>query len=138
MKRQIRRVGTTVAAVLAALTIIIVAPAPAHAAGPPTTSPSAAVRYFSTNFDDYSCASGYACVQIPYGNGWYVFKFYYYGTYYLSDWYGSGFPFNHQTDGAAMRLLNSSGGQIQCIPPITAPEVNFDAVYRIQLTSSAC
>jgi hypothetical protein len=128
-------------AVLAALLTVIVAPAPAQAVSAPTTSPSAAVRYWTTDIEGITCESGYACATVPYGSGVYVFKFYYYGTYYLSNWYGWGWGINNQTGGAAMRILNSSGGQMQCIapPPVQwTTDVYWTPVYRIQLTSSSC
>src|SRR5688572_20604442 len=97
----------------AALTIV--AATPAHAAPAPTTSPAAASRVFQNN-EDFLCADGYVCATVPYGSGFYIFKFYNYGTYYLSNWFGVGIVFNNQTGAAAARLRNSSGSQLQCIP----------------------
>jgi hypothetical protein len=110
----------------------------------PTTSPAAASRTFSTT-SGFTCESGYACALVPYANGWYTFKFYYYGTYYLSNWLGTGVAFNDQTGGAAMRLLDSSGGQLECIPGVGSDgiaqfdnDVDWGPIWRIQLTSSNC
>lgn len=110
----------------------------------PTTSPAAVSRTFSTTWG-FTCESGYACALVPYGNGWYTFKFYYYGTYYMSNWSGIGVAYNDQTGGAAMRLLNSSGGQIECIRGVGADgiahfddAVDWGPIWRIRLTASNC
>ncbi|MBN1170841.1 MAG: hypothetical protein JXA67_01590, partial [Micromonosporaceae bacterium] len=94
MRRKIRHIAMTIVTVLATLPAILMAPAPAQAAAAPTTSPTPASRYFTTNIEAIGCASGYVCAVVPYGDGVYVFKFYTYGTYYLSNWYGTGFVTN--------------------------------------------
>jgi hypothetical protein len=140
MRRKIRHIGMV--GVLTALLTAIVAPTPAQAASAPTTSPSAASRVFQSN-SAFTCESGYACAAVPYGSGWYIFKFYNYGTYYLSNWYGTGTAFNDQTGGAAMKLYNSSGTQVECIQGQT-PEAHYDQnvdwtpIGNIRLTSSTC
>jgi len=110
----------------------------------PTTSPAAASRTFSTTWG-FTCESGYACALVPYSNGWYTFKFFNYGTYALSNWLGTGVGFNDQTGGAAMRLLNNGGGQIECIRGVGSDGLahfddneNWNPVFRIQLTPSGC
>ncbi|GAA5186061.1 hypothetical protein GCM10023322_31460 [Rugosimonospora acidiphila] len=157
MKRKILSIGLV--GIVAALLTAVVVPTSAQAANgsdtvreqspsavllaAPTTTPSAASRVFQTN-RDYSCPVGDACAVVPYANGWYIFKFYNYGTYYLSNWSGTDQAFNNQTGGAAMRLQNNSGGQLQCLHGIINlvggynPSVNWGPVYRIQLTSSLC
>jgi hypothetical protein len=110
----------------------------------PTTSPAAASRTFSTTFG-FDCESGYACALVPYRNGWYTFKFFNYGTYFLSNWFGHGVGFNDQTGGAAMRLRDSSGVQLECIRGVGSDgvahfddDVDWGPIWRIQLTSSGC
>ena len=97
---------------------------------------------FSTTWG-FTCEPGLACASVPYGGGWYVFKFYAYGTYNLSNWYGTDTAFNDQTGGAAMRLYNGSNAQVECIrgqDPIAHFDmnVNWTPIYKIRLTSSAC
>jgi len=122
---------------------VIAAPSAANAASAPTTSPAAASRTFSTTWG-FTCETGYACASVPYGNGWYTFKFYNYGTYYLNNWFGTDTAMNNQTNAAAMRFLNGSGGQIQCIAGQIGGvahydmDVDWNPIWRIQLTSSAC
>ena len=69
------------------------------AAAEPTTSPAAARRYWISGAHYLTCETGYVCAAVPYGGGYYVFKFYYYGTYKLSYWYGTGYLANRQTGG---------------------------------------
>jgi len=106
----------------------------------PNTSPPAAVRYEYYGSGGLQCQSGYACTTLEYPAGvirW-VFKFYYYGTYSLSHWSGTGWAANSQTGGAAMRLLDRNGYQITCVPAGDWRYVNWDPVWFIRLTSSPC
>jgi hypothetical protein len=103
----------------------------------PTTSPAVS-RQFLTNRNDFDCPNGYGCALVPYGNGYYFFKFYNYGTYYLSYWSGTEAAFNAQTDGAAMRLYDSSGSQVKCIPAYDWDYVDWEPIWSISLTASPC
>jgi hypothetical protein len=140
MKRKMSYLGA--AGLLGALGTAVIAPAPAQAASAPTTSPAAASRVYHSTWG-FTCESGYACASVPYGSGWYVFKFYNYGTYSLSNWFGTDTAFNDQTGGAAMRLSNGSDVQVECIAGQT-PEAHFDTdvnwtpIYKIRLTASTC
>ncbi|MBE3200184.1 MULTISPECIES: hypothetical protein [Parafrankia] len=112
-----------------------------QAAPAPSTSPVANQVLFVTSLNSApaGCPYNYGCAYVPYGGGWYVFKFYYYRTYYLSNWFGVGPVVNFQSAGAAMRLYNSAGAQITCIPADSAPTTaNWDPVWSIRLTSSPC
>jgi hypothetical protein len=140
VKRKILSIG--LAAVLAAA-LTAVAATPALAASAPTTSPAAASRVFQWN-QDFNCESGYACATVPYAGGYYIFKFYYYGTYSLSNWLNIGIAFNDQTNAAAMRLRDGNGTQVECIRGQIDGVAHFDdwvdwnPIWRIQLTSSGC
>jgi hypothetical protein len=128
--------------VVAALaTAAIAVPTSAFAASAPTTSPAAYSRVFQTT-SGFTCDSGFACAKVPYSNGWYIFKFYNYGTYGLSNWFGEGIAFNSQTGAAAMRLYDGSGNQVECIPggpPAHYDDSeNWDPIWSIKLTSSPC
>jgi hypothetical protein len=125
---------------LAATALAVVAAAtPAGAASPPSTSPTVSHTYYSSSSSIPACSSGYACTIVAYGSGYYVFNFYNYGTYSLSNWIGHGGLTNAQTGGAAVRTYNSSGNQISCYPAahITA-EVDWTPAWSIKLTSSGC
>ena len=127
--------------VLLAVLAVIGAPTPAQAVPPPSTWPTASQVLFTTNLNNINvgCPYHHGCAVVPYGNGWYVFKFYYYGIYYLSYWLGSGFVINYQSAGAAMRFYNSAGVQVLCLPAESAPiRMNWDPIWSIQLTASPC
>jgi hypothetical protein len=114
-------------------------------ASAPTTSPAAAIRYFTTTVDDperpwiLRCEAGYVCARVPYGSGWYIFKFYKYGTYTLYNWYGVGAAYNAQTGGAGANLLDRNGGLIFCLPspPTDTSHPDWDPVYYVQLRSTS-
>lgn len=111
----------------------------ASAAPAPSTSPSVSHRYYSDAGGIPPCATGYVCTIVAYGSGYYVFNFYDYGTYYLSNWLNWGGITNEQTGGAAARLYNANGHQTACLPPedITG-EVNWDPIWKIKLTARGC
>ena len=134
--RKRTKIAAAGATLMAAAALVA---APASAATPPSTSPSVSHKYYSSGADIPACASGYACAIVAYGSGYYVFNFYTYGTYSLSNWIGQGGLTNAQTGGASVRVLNSSGTQIDCLPaePITY-EVNWSPAWKIRLTSSGC
>lgn len=112
---------------------------PAQAAPAPTTSPAAAVRYWKPLGGSWLCETNYACASVPYNGGEYIFKFYNYGSYYLSNWFGPYSPaINNQTGGAAMRLYNGSGVQVKCIPAPGLDYQSWDPIWRIDLTSTPC
>jgi hypothetical protein len=105
----------------------------------PYTTPAAAVSYRYVG-GPISCDSGYACAILDTsdGNHNWVFKFYYYNTYRLSYWHGSGSAYNHQTGGAAMRILDVNGRQLVCVPAGADIPVNWDPAWFIRLTPSPC
>ncbi len=108
------------------------------AAAAPTTSP-AVQRDWIPNGSTYECDRGYACATVKYGAGYYVFRFYYYGTYALSNWYGDGYVLNNQTGGAAVRVLDVHGGQLLCESRSPwSRYVVWDPAWYIRLTSSSC
>ncbi|MFI6299955.1 hypothetical protein ACIBEJ_50770 [Nonomuraea sp. NPDC050790] len=136
----LKRSLTTMAAVG-----VLLGGGPAVAAGAevsaaaPNTSPAAASRQFISGGGSVTCQSQYACASVPYGNGAYVFKFFRYGRYSLSDWLGRGIAANSQTGGAAMRLENRNQVQIGCIPAgVSGIGVDWDPVWFINLTASPC
>jgi hypothetical protein len=105
----------------------------------PGTTPAAAVRYQYTG-GPISCDSGYACAIIDTNTGahlW-VFKFYNYDKYKLSYWSGPGSTYNHQTGGAAMRLLDVNSRLLVCVPAGGEIPVGWGPVWYIQLTPSPC
>jgi hypothetical protein len=109
------------------------------AAAAPTTSPAAAYRvYLPPGSPNVTCSVGYACASVPYGNGYYWFKFYKYGTYTLYNWYGVGVTDNTQGFGAAMRILGANGAEIGCEPPPVRDLYNWTPVYYIKLTAAPC
>lgn len=108
------------------------------AAPPPTTSPAPEHRYFVTSLSGVTCPVGRACAVVPYGGGWYVFNFYRYGTYAMSWWYGWGWVMNNQTGGAAVRLGNSGGGEVRCLPPNGWVSIAWTPIWSIRLTASPC
>jgi len=105
----------------------------------PSTSPAVTHVYLPSG-SSTTCPSGYACAAVPYGSGWYVFKFYDYGGYSLSYWGGKGQVVNNQTGTAAMRIDNVNGGQVRCFPPtgIVVGDIDWDPIWRVRLTSSGC
>ncbi len=123
---------------------------PAHANQPddgltaapaPNTSPAAAVRqYLPPGSPNVHCDVGYACASVPYGGngGYYWFKFYKYGTYTLSNWYGVGGADNTQGFGAAMRILGANGQQRACVAPPVRDLFDWTPVYYIKLTAAPC
>lgn len=105
----------------------------------PYTTPAAAVSYRYAG-GPISCDAGYACAILDAANGdhsW-VFKFYYYNTYRLSYWHGSGSAYNHQTGGAAMRILDVNGAQLACVPAGADVPAHWDPAWYIRLTPSRC
>ncbi len=68
----------------------------------------------------------------------YVFRFYYYQTYDLSNWNMSGWVVNSQTGTAKMRLLDQNGGLIVCLRPGSQTSLHWGPVWKIQLTPNAC
>ncbi|WP_433167358.1 hypothetical protein [Kribbella sp. CA-247076] len=109
------------------------------AAAAPTTSPAAASRvYLPPGSPSVNCDVGYACASVPYGNGYYWFKFYKYGTYTLHNWFGVGVANNTQGFGAAMRILGANGNQLGCEPPPVRDLYNWTPVYYIRLTATPC
>ncbi|MFB4299212.1 hypothetical protein [Actinomadura sp. NTSP31] len=133
-----RKAGIAVGLGAAALALVAAAP-PASAAAAPSTSPAVSHKYYSNAGNIPKCPSGRACAIVSYGSGYYVFDFYKYGTYNLSNWRGQGGLTNAQTGGAAVRLYNRGGAQIDCVPaaPITA-EVDWTPAWKIRLTRSGC
>ncbi len=130
-----------------AASFLVAGTVPAHAkverpsavAAAPTTSPAPASRTFlPPGSPSVSCDIGYACASVPYGNGYYWFKFYRYATYTLYNWYGAGGTTNTQGFGAAMRILGANGGELGCEPPGYRDTYNWTPVYYIRLTSTPC
>jgi hypothetical protein len=115
------------------------APLAQPAPPPPTTSPPAESRIFVPVGGSFTCAPGRACAVVPFSNGAYVFKFFQYGRYGLSNWFGTGAVLNNQTGVAATRLDNNNGTQLLCVPAGTGRNgVGWDPVWFIRLTPSAC
>ncbi|WP_143049728.1 hypothetical protein [Asanoa ishikariensis] len=124
---------------LIALFTAVVAPAPAQAAGTPSTSPKVIPEV--TSEVNPPCRDGYACAHVlgdSVGNYRYIFRFYTYNTYNLNGWTNWGYAINRQTNGASMRLLNQSGGLILCVPPKNQPLVDWYPVWKIQLSPTPC
>lgn len=107
----------------------------------PTTSPSgpstSVKRTFIESYENFVCAQGWACATVPYANGWYLFSFYQYRTYNLSNWSGVGGTFNNQHSNASMRLYNGSNVQVLCIPA-GGPDVNWNPIWSIRLSATPC
>ncbi len=133
--RKISVLGTAATAALA----VVLTGGSAHAAPAPSTSPSVSHPYYSDPAKIPACRSGYACAIVAYGSGYYVFNFYDYGTYSLSNWNGQGGLTNRQTGGAAFHIYNSGGGQIDCVSPAPiTDEVNWSPAWSVKLTSTGC
>jgi len=133
LRRKISAIGMVVAASTA------LAVAPASAATAPSTSPSVSHTYYSNPANIPACKSGYGCAIVAYGSGYYVFNFYNYGTYSLSNWNGRGGLTNKQTGGAAVRVYNKSGTQIDCLSPANITyELDWTPAWSIKLTASGC
>jgi hypothetical protein len=83
---------------------------------------------------------GWACAVVPYSNGAYVFKFFNYGGYSVSNWHGTGSVVNLQSGGAAFRIDRLDGSQIHCYAPRQAAYnlVGWEPVWRVRLTASGC
>ncbi|MFI0453581.1 hypothetical protein [Actinomadura sp. 6N118] len=107
------------------------------AAPEPTTSPTVP-RQFIPDFDTFPCAHGNACASAIYGNGAYLFTFFRYASYGLSNWFGTGSAFNNQSGGAAMRLEDNNHRQLNCIPAGKSRYVDWTPVWFIRLTASPC
>ncbi|TCC47520.1 hypothetical protein E0H75_22345 [Kribbella capetownensis] len=109
-------------------------------AAAPTTSPAAAYRVYLPpgSGGGAGCDVGYACATVPYGKGYYWFKFYKYGTYTLHNWYGVGVTDNTQGFHAAMRILGANGREIGCEPPPVRDLYDWTPVYYIRLTAAPC
>jgi hypothetical protein len=107
-------------------------------AEPPTSWPAPRNRYLWPN--QYPpCSSGYGCAAVPWAGQYYIFDFYYYETYALSDWLGRGTIHNNQTGGAAVRLLNRDGSERHCIPTgVGRLTVDWTPIWYIRLTPSRC
>lgn len=111
---------------------------PRAAAAVPTTSPAVEHVYVPGGAAT-PCPSQYACVSVPYGTGWYVFKFIAYRTYTVSNWVGTGPFLNRQTGGAAARYDNANGSQLGCVPADGQHHwINLTPVYRVRLTATPC
>jgi hypothetical protein len=109
------------------------------AAAAPTTSPAARHRTWLPAGSTYTCESGFACATVRYGQGFYLFKFYAYGTYALQNWYGDGYVWNAQTGGASVRVLGSGGGQLLC--EARSPWVRYvdwNPAWYIRLSPGGC
>ncbi|TDW14019.1 hypothetical protein [Kribbella kalugense] len=146
MTRKILAAAGAVPALLA----LCIGVAPAASAGPvptaqpraaaavPTTSPTVEYVYVPGGAAT-PCPSQYACVSVPYGAGYYVFKFIAYRTYTVSNWVGTGAFLNRQTGGAAARYDNAGGNQLGCVPADGQHHwINLTPVYRVRLTSTPC
>ncbi|SNT36134.1 hypothetical protein SAMN05421812_10515 [Asanoa hainanensis] len=139
MKRKVLSVGLV--GVLIALLTAVLTPTAALAAPTPSTSPRVIPEL--TNQIVPQCPTGYACAVVyrdgP-GIGFrYVFRFYHYGTYNLSNWITGGQAFNMQMDDASMRLLGQNGAEIECIPPNDPdPALDWNPVWKIQLSPTPC
>jgi hypothetical protein len=107
------------------------------AASPPTTSPVVENWWYDSRGGFPQCPYHYACAHVPWYSGFYFFKFYYYGTYKLYNWYGWGWASNNQSGFAAMRLLDVNRHQVTCLVPALW-SVNWDPIWYIRLTSSPC
>jgi len=103
----------------------------------PSTSPSVE-HVFIAPGGSTVCKSGYACAFVPYGNGFYVFKFVHYDGYSVSNWLGTGPFLNNQTGGAAARWDNVNGGQLGCLNGGYGQNVYWKPVWRVRLTASHC
>lgn len=143
MNKRLRAMALAASMVMGALSTVAV-PAEASppalegiAAGVPDTSPAAASRTYETYIA--SCSSGYVCAAIPYGDGYFNFKFYAYGTYRLYNWLGFGSIVDKQTGTASTRTLNASGRQLACWNAGGASSsYDWTPVEYIQLTQSRC
>jgi len=138
MERKVLSVGMV--GVLIALLTAVLAPASAQAAATPSTSPKV-IPHLTTEVNP-TCQDGYACAVIYVDDSAprmrYVFRFYYYQTYELSNWNMSGWAVNRQTGTAKMRLLDQYGGLIDCVPPGHYASPHWGPVWKIQLTPNAC
>jgi hypothetical protein len=106
--------------------------------GVPTTSPAVTNGWIGAG-TSIACEPGHACVAVPYGGGYQAFDFYRYGAYSVSNWTGSGYIFNNQSGGAAIRYDGADGRQLGCIAPGTGNRpVNLGPVYRIRVTATRC
>lgn len=140
-----RILSVAMVGVIVALLIAVV-PGPAQAEPcpnstcvyPPETSPHVTHSWSKTAPYWGDCPTGYACAIVPYNGGYTFFKFYYYGTYSLSNWYGRGSVYNHQTDGASMRLYDRNGAQLACIKAEWPWSGNWDPVWSVRLTALPC
>lgn len=104
----------------------------------PGTSP-AVERVFVSGSQTTPCHPGYACAAVPYGNGAYIFKFIRYDGYSVSNWFGTGYFVNNQTDNAGARWDNVSGGQLGCVPAgYVRYNIDWNPVWRVRLTAAAC
>ena len=105
----------------------------------PGVSPGAERTYSNrTNSQAYdlvrNCASGRFCTYQQQGNGLYkVFQFYRCGDYQLSNWFDARMAKNNQTGGVTVRLLGSSGGQVDTVTAGQHKAVSWDPVWTIRL-----
>ncbi|QKG21622.1 hypothetical protein [Actinomadura verrucosospora] len=123
---------------VAALAVVATA-APASAAAAPSTSPSVSHKYYGNPANIPPCRSGHACAIVAYGRGYYVFDFYKYGGYSLRHWRGRGGLTNVQTRGAAVRVYDARGRQIDCLRAARITyEVDWNPAWKIRLTANGC
>ncbi|GAA2123350.1 hypothetical protein GCM10009727_09920 [Actinomadura napierensis] len=131
-----RRAGAVLAA--GAMTTTVAA-APPAAPSAPATSPSVTHKHYGNAGDIPKCRPGYVCATVAYGGKYHVFDFYRYGTYGLSNWHGRGGLANEQAGGAAARLYDRSGAEIECVAAGTAAAgVDWDRAGKIKLTTVRC
>lgn len=136
MRKTVLRRSMIVPLLAAAGLIGIGATAEAAPATVPSTSPYVAPH----PYHGAPCPSGDVCAVVRGSTGaLYEFFFYNYGSYYLSNWFGGGQFQNNQTRGATVRLIKQSGARISCsAPAATTHEVDWDAVWRIDLSAAHC
>ena len=110
----------------------------APAAGVPSTSPAVSRTYIPSG-GGWTCEPQYACAAVPYGSGAYFFKFLHYDGYSLSNWTGTGFAVNNQTDRAAFRYDDVNGVQKGCVAAgVLRNGIDWGPIWRIRLTGAAC
>jgi hypothetical protein len=74
----------------------------------PTVSPGVTRTYVAAG-STQTCANGYLCAYVPYGNGYYRFNFTHCRLYYVSNWHGTGLFTNAQYGGVTARFYKQSG-----------------------------
>jgi len=139
VKRKVLSIGMV--GVLVALLTAVLTPTAAQAAATPSTSPRVIPEL--TNQIVPACNPGYACAVVnrdgPNSGFRYVFRFYYYQTYNLSNFVNVGMAINRQYGDASMRLLGQNGNLIECIPGNDQdPAVDWNPVWKIQVSPTPC